>query len=160
GTLGFSGTGVTLSRYTASGSLDGSFGVGGRTISLVSGPVDAFAFDLLVQPDGKAVAVGYAGADLALARYNPDGSRDPTFGNAGRVTTDFGFTFDTAMTAVLQGDGKMVVAGSAIGFRRTFSDGPFAVARYNPDGTLDVGFGAGGLAFVDFDDPQFPDSPG
>ena len=66
--------------------------------------------------------------DFALARYNPDGSLDDSFGTGGRVLTDFGSSADDEARAVaLQSDGKIVVAGVA-----SVSGGnDFATARYN-----------------------------
>jgi uncharacterized delta-60 repeat protein len=72
-----------------------------------------------------------------VARFNSDGTLDQTFGNGGVVLTSFG-SDDTASALVLQPDNKIIVAGS--------SDGAFAVARFNPDGTLDATFGNGGKA--------------
>src|SRR5262245_45460510 len=71
-----------------------------------------------------------------------DGTLDPTFGNRGKVKTDFHRSNDLAHGMALQADGKIVVAGiSFIGISATGGD--FAVARYNTDGTLDSNFGVG-----------------
>src|SRR5207237_3436161 len=70
--------------------------------------------------------------DLALARYNPNGSLDTSFGKDGKVTTDLSAGYDEAFALVIQADGKLVVAGMA-------SDG-VALVRYNPDGSPDVSF--------------------
>ena len=79
----------------ASGDLDPTFGVGGKvTTDFASG--SDFASGVALQSDGKLVAAGTTeppggvGTDLAVARYNADGSLDPSFGGDGRVTTDFG----------------------------------------------------------------------
>jgi uncharacterized delta-60 repeat protein len=82
-----------------------------------------------VQPDGRIVAVGWSHVDLALARYNTDGTLDPTFGTGGRVLTDF-FDVgsdDRAYAMALQPDGKVVAAGSANGGSSVDS---FGLARY------------------------------
>ncbi len=89
-----------------------------------------------------ATALVVGAPTLAIAS---DGSLDDTFDSDGRVTTDFG-GFDRAQDAVLQPDGKIVVVGAA-GF-----DG-FGLARYQPDGSLDAGFGSGGLVRGPFADP-------
>src|SRR5207249_3267166 len=82
---------------------------------------------------------------FALARYNPDGSLDPSF-RGGRVVTSFADR-DEASALALQSDGKIVVAGfSDAGGRQDF-----ALARYNPNGSLDPSFGSGGRALTDFD---------
>jgi uncharacterized delta-60 repeat protein len=112
------------------------------------------AFGVALQPDGKIVAAGTAtrGAtiisDFALARYNPDGSLDATFGSAGKVTTDFGGDSDRAQSVALQPDGKIVAAGTTS--TPGVSGADFALARYNPDGSLDATFGSAGKVTTDF----------
>jgi uncharacterized delta-60 repeat protein len=97
----------------------------------------------VIQPDGKIVAagVGVLGGDFALVRYNPDGSEDTTFNGSGRVFTDFGGN-DTANSLDIQSDGKLVAAGTAV--YGSSSDDSVVLARYNPNGSLDIGFGANG----------------
>jgi uncharacterized delta-60 repeat protein len=103
-----------------------------------------------LEPDGKLVAAGGFG-DFALARYLPDGRLDPTFGVGGIVTTDFG-GFEGAGPVLLQPDGKPVAAGSA--------DTDFALARYLPDGRLDLTFGVGGKVTTDFTGAEGSDGVG
>ena len=88
---------------------------------------------------GRGGGVGVA-TDFALARYSWNGSLDPTFDSDGKVTTDFGDA-DYGYDLALQQDGRLVVVGA------TGSD--FALARYSPNGTLDAGFGAGGMVTTD-----------
>lgn len=101
-----------LARYEADGSLDPGFGTGGLVTTDFGG--DDFARALVLQDDGKLVAAGgsFDGSDFALARYEADGSLDPTFGTGGLVTTDFGGD-DEAFALVLQEDGRLVAAGDA-----------------------------------------------
>ena len=125
------------------GALDPSFGTGGKVTTAIGGE-DNYVYALVRQPDGKLVVAGssYPGpdGDFALARYNPDGSLDPGFGAGGKVTTAIG-SDDEALALALQPDGKLVAAGYAnVGG----SQYAFALARYNPDGSLDAGFGSGG----------------
>ena len=109
------------------------------------------AFAVVLQPDGKIVAVGASGGGFALARYQPDGTLDTTFGNDGLVITDFGgdTAGSAAFAAVRQPNGKIVAAGFAIA-RLGFEMFDFALARYHPDGTLDTTFGGDGLVTTDF----------
>jgi len=98
---------------------------------------------LAIQGDGKIVAAGRVDVsgtrDFALARYNADGSLDPTFDGDGKVTTDFDAGLDFGYAVAIQGDGKIVAAGSAY-----VSDAAdFALARYNTDGSPDITFGGG-----------------
>ncbi|HEV8420524.1 MAG TPA: hypothetical protein VGR13_04140, partial [Actinomycetota bacterium] len=80
-------------------------------------------------------------AGTALARYNPDGTLDPTFNATGKVPTDF-----TARALAIQSDGKIVTAGSSA----ANGSYDFALARYNPDGTLDPTFNGTGKVLTDF----------
>jgi uncharacterized delta-60 repeat protein len=143
-----------LARYLPDGSLDPAFGNGGRVTTDFAGSVDN-GFAMVQQPDGKLVVAGSAFSqsgtadDFALARYLPDGSLDPAFGNGGRVTTDFGGFSDQAWGLVLQSDGKLVAAGSAITVSG-INTMDFALARYLPDGNLDPSFGNGGRVTTDF----------
>jgi uncharacterized delta-60 repeat protein len=147
---GTSGSGrFALARYDAVGSLDGTFGTGGMVTTDVGG-LSAGALALAIQPDGRIVAAGAtdeAGycCQFALVRYNADGTLDTSFGTDGRVTTDFG-GLDEAHAVVVQPDGKILAAGSTYS---PFLSG-FALARYNPDGSLDAGFGSGGKVTTSF----------
>src|SRR4029079_8608768 len=84
--------------------------------------------------------------DFLVARYLPDGSLDPSFGEAGRVITDFGGR-DFAAAVIQQPDGKIVVAGAARSGGAPF--GAVALARYLPDGSLDREFGTEGRVTTD-----------
>jgi uncharacterized delta-60 repeat protein len=139
-----------LVRYDQDGSLDPTFGSDGRVTTPFFG---SEALALAVQGDGKIVAVGATGTDstggdFALARYEPDGTLDPSFGDEGTVTTDFHHGNQLALDVALQGNGKIVVAGETSGPGGFHRD--FAVARYEPDGTLDASFGTGGMVRTDF----------
>jgi uncharacterized delta-60 repeat protein len=124
------------------GDLDPSFGTGG-TVTTAFGTSGTSAYAIALQGDGKIVAAGGTGLQdaFALARYNPDGSLDKTFGTGGLVMTGINELAGVNAVAV-QEDGKIVVAGSSGGVQ-----GFFTLARYNPDGRLDKTFGAGGPVF-------------
>src|SRR5205823_5199649 len=137
-----------VARYNADGSLDTTFGSGG-TVTTNFGPGATYddADGVAIQSDGKIVVAGTCnrgGSDnvFAVARYNADGSLDSTFGSGGTVTTDFGLggSDDSAYAVALQPDGKIVAAGATY---LGGVPGDFALARYNPDGTLDSTFGGG-----------------
>jgi uncharacterized delta-60 repeat protein len=128
-----------LARYNPDGTLDTSFSGDGRLLTNFSRRDDSVQ-GLAIQPDGKIVAGGLAGSggsdpSFALARYNTDGMLDTTFSGDGKVTTQFSSNFDAAWGVGLQTDGKIVAAGEAAG-----RGGRIALARYNPNGTLDVTF--------------------
>ena len=139
---------IALAQYASSGALDSTFGSGG----IVTTPIfslDAAAAAVAVQGNGKIVAAGLAGSlaadvwDVALLRYNADGSLDTTFGGGdGIVTTDIGSSSNYANAVALQADGKIIVAGNAFANSRA-NTSDIAVLRYNVDGTLDTaGFGS------------------
>ena len=103
----------------SAGSLDPTFGDGGLvTANFGYAPSGDEGRDVIaVQADGKIVLAGSSdgwssGADFAVARYNPDGSLDTSFGTEGKVTTDFSLSTDYAYGVAIDGDGKIVVAGS------------------------------------------------
>jgi len=136
-----------LARYNANGTLDTSFGSGGHVVTVFNADYDD-AFAVLLQPDGKIVAVGNAGNAtgtqyfFALARYNADGSPDSSFGSGGKVTTAIGSKDDEAFAGALQPDGKIVAGGYMRG--SSGSQRLFALVRYNGNGSLDATFGSGG----------------
>ena len=148
-----SNTDFALARYNSDGSLDTTFGSGGTVATDFFGNEDD-AFSVLIQPDGKIVAVGSANNpasfyDFAAVRYLSNGTIDSSFGVAGKVTTDFGDqNFDRARSAALQADGKIVAAGFAISQGGGVQN--FAVARYTSSGVLDNTFSRDGKTQVDF----------
>jgi len=148
-----SDTDFALARYNSDGSLDTTFGNGGTVMTDYFGFEDD-VFSVLIQPDGKIVAVGSANNpatfyDFAAARYLSNGAIDTTFGVSGKVSTDFGDqNFDRARSAALQSDGKIVAAGFAISQNGVVQN--FAVARYTSNGILDTTFSGDGKTQIDF----------
>jgi uncharacterized delta-60 repeat protein len=138
-----------LARYLTNGSLDPAFGTNGKVITDFNGQVD-IAYDLCVQADGKIVVAGYAATSdgshlqFAVARYQTDGTLDPTFNGTGKVTTSMSSSgYATAVS--IQSDGKIVVAGTA-------NDGindDFAVVRYQTTGAVDTTFNGTGMIITD-----------
>ena len=152
--------GFALVRYNTNGSLDSTFGNSGivtTTFAITGSIVAAEANALVLQPDGKIIAGGYAVYScglrcdtygFALARYNPNGTLDVSFGNGGRVLTPRTRDREVVMSLALQSDYKLVVAGT-VSDRYGFA-GSFALARYNTNGTLDNNFGAAGRVTTGF----------
>jgi uncharacterized delta-60 repeat protein len=141
-----------LARYNVDGSLDTSFGTGGK-VTTAFGTVGDTPLAVVIQTDGKIVAVGYSntssGPVFALARYKIDGSLDESFGPGGKVTTAIGTRGAVAYAAAIQSDGKIVVAGYSDSGTVDVSVQVFALARYNADdGSLDMSFGTGGTGTV------------
>ena len=143
-----------LTRFKADGSLDTTFGIGGKVTTDFGQGGSTIVNAIAIQPDGKILAAGEAGTtsnpDFALARYNPDGSLDVTFGVGGKVTTDFSGLSESAFALATQSDGKIVAAGSASYKNRGLTVSDFGLARYNPDGSLDTSFGIAGKVTTDF----------
>src|SRR5437773_9251924 len=148
-----SNTDFALARYTPDGIPDATFGNAGQASTDFLGLEDD-AFSILIQPDGKIVAVGSANDpatfyDFAAARYLSNGTIDTTFGVAGKVSNDFGVAgFDRAQSAALQADGRIVAAGFAISQNGGVQN--FAVARYTSSGVLDTTFSRDGITQIDF----------
>ncbi len=134
--------------------------VAGSFMVFVHGAVARDRYDdgksVAVQTDGKIVVAGYAtvgpAAQIALVRYNVDGSLDKSFkldsgfGESGKVTSEIGGSSDSANSVALQDDGKIVVAGDTL----APGNNDFAVARYNANGSLDTSFNGTGKATADF----------
>ena len=129
------GSGAVVARLRANGTLDPDFDGDGRLTLPGGGEARA----VLVQPDSKIVVTGNPGLSevTTVTRLNPNGSPDTTFNGDGTATIDFG-----ASSAVLQADGKIVIAGTA--------QAGVAVARLNANGSPDATFGAAGKVTVDF----------
>lgn len=150
---------VVIARYNTDGSLDNSFDFDGKIIMDfgVSSAGEAIAIDA----SGRIVIAGIAynnpgtSNNFGLARFNPDGSVDSTFGTGGKVTTDFAGSVDSAEAVAIQPDGKIVVVGEV----NTGISYDFGAARYNSDGTLDLSFNFDGKTTLDISgDDDFPHS--
>ena len=125
-----------------SGFLDPSFGQDG--VALTPGVRGSVA--VAIQPDGSIVTAG----DNSLARYLPDGTLDPAFGDGGTVVTGLDTAFaGSAMDVALQPDGGIVVAG-VVDNRAAGTKEDFGVRRYDRNGVPDNGFGGGNIVTTDF----------
>ncbi len=150
-------TDMRLAAFHADGSVDESFGTAGRESFAFNGGSGEESYALAIQDDDKLVVVGRArnGSryDMAVARFNADGSRDTGFGTAGLTTLNryqiirpqdgvIGSSY--ANRALITGDGKIYVAGVASWTSVSAENNVnFAVARLNADGTPDTTYAAG-----------------
>src|SRR5512133_139460 len=141
------------------GELDLTFGSDGKVLTDFDHSTD-IANAVAVQTDGKLVVVGttyinndFSDEDFAVARYNPDGTLDKTFGVGGKVQTDFPGLAAVASSVVIQPDGKIVVAGGAFPLFTFLGD--FKVVRYNLNGSLDTSFGDGGIVTTTFPEGSY-----
>ncbi len=147
-TLGYSHNGsdkdFTLLRYDTSGNADNTFGLNGIVITDFGNNNDWGNF-MTIQPDGKIIVVGISNNgsddDMAMARYNADGSLDTMFGSAGKLITSINNYNEQAYGVALQPDGKILVTGGV--FNGSKYD--FSLLRYNSNGSLDNTFGIGGI---------------
>lgn len=157
-----------LARYRSDGSLDSSFGSGGKVVTDFDPTHRDQANALAIQSDGKIIAAGFTsflGSDdntdyaFALARYNADGTLDLSFGNGGKVVTNlsnpsgFNVYYRESINAIaIQNDGRIVATGTA--FHSIAQSMDFTTVRYNTDGSLDASFGASGRVFTNFLNPN------
>ncbi len=144
---GYCGTNFCALRYLANGTLDANFGIGGKVITPVSG-VFSGASAIALQPDGGVVLAGDCqygiDNDICVLRYLADGSLDASFGNFGKLTTPVAARDDFVGGAVLQPDGRIILAGQCYD-RISYS---FCALRYLSNGTLDSSFGSGGTTIT------------
>ena len=151
-----------LARFLSNGQLDTTFGdqtnpsTQGKQVTQIVSSGDAIQA-LVIQPDGKILAGGFSHSgidnDFALARYDINGTLDPTFQNSsspvpGIVITDLGLggsiqSNDQANDIMLQGD-KIILAGFGI----VGSTNDFTAVRYLSSGEIDTTFGASGTGIL------------
>jgi uncharacterized delta-60 repeat protein len=142
--LGF-GAGAASAAGTA-GTLDATFGHGGVVLT---SQVQAVPGAVALQSNGDiVVAAGLGGPGSGLVRFLPDGATDTTFGHGGFAALPGLGIPSTRPGLTVQSDGKLVWAGEATASNGTGA--AFAVVRFNANGTLDQGFGTGGLATTTF----------
>jgi uncharacterized delta-60 repeat protein len=158
---GVSGGHFALVRYNADGGLDASFGSAGKVITTISKNSSDAGGAVVLQADGKIVVAGVTNPqnttyeDLALVRYNANGTLDTSFGTGGKVTTRFaapvvaGFSDSRVNLAIgpntnpLDTDSGKIVVGA-----QTHSQPGAVVVRYNTNGALDTGFGTNHTGYV------------
>jgi uncharacterized delta-60 repeat protein len=132
-----------IARFNSDGTLDTSFGNGGKVIQPI-GSFDDYGSSLAIRPDGKILLGGYcrgvSNFDFCIARFNSDGTLDTSFGNGGKVIQPIGSFDDYGSSLAIRPDGKILLGGSC----RGVSNSDFCIARFNSDGTLDTSFGNGG----------------
>jgi uncharacterized delta-60 repeat protein len=156
---------MALARTSAEGALDRSWD--GDGLALARARDATVATDVLLDPEGRAVAAGHSSAgpqhDFALARFDAAGAPDRSFGGGGMVLTSFpGVTVARATALARQADGKLVVAGiacaSGSGPQCSGGSARLALARYDvapgaaaappPGGAVGGTVGRGSTPFV------------
>jgi uncharacterized delta-60 repeat protein len=139
---------VILLRLTADLEPDTDFGDGGVVTYNGTGNKNDKGFAVVVQDDGKIVvggahiAEGQEKQDVLVLRFCSDGKLDTDFGNGGAFTySHLGDNADYGNFVALQSNGEIVVAGASY-------DGEsfkILLLRLNEEGSLDDGFGTGGV---------------
>ncbi len=152
-------------RYNADGSLDTSFGSGGKVTIDFGSPGDYrddYATGVAVDGQGRIVLAGQTynsqsgtGLDFAAARLNAYGSLDTSFDSDGKQTIDFGspgqYQYDNATGVAVDGQGCIVLAGNT---SQSGTGYDFAAARLNTDGSLDTSFDGDGKVTTDIGYPS------
>ena len=136
----------SIVRYNNDGTMDNTFGTNG-IVNTNIGDV-AFANSIALQIDGKIILAGYSSAEginnMAVVRYNTDGSIDSSFGNKGIVLKSIGANSVTLTSTKIQKDGKILAAGHYF----NGSNEDFFLSRFNTDGTYDTDFGHDGIVIT------------
>lgn len=135
-----------VARFNSNGIPDNTFGGDGKVITSVSN-LDDIALSVVLQPDGKIILVGASTiavpngrTESVIIRYNTDGSLDTSFDGDGIIVTQISNSSVFGFDAAVLPDGKILVSGHIT----TVESSPFAIFRYNPDGSVDTTFGANG----------------
>ncbi len=148
-------TAFTLARLTSSGTLDTSFGTGGRTITLFN-QSGAYCTSAAVQADGKILLAGYSpsdGGNFLVCRYTATGAPDTSFGAGGTFSVGITTGSQEICNAIaVQSDGSIMLVGSTSSYDRAVgrSNSDIALVRLTSTGALDTSFGVGGGKQLDF----------
>lgn len=134
------------------GDLDAGFGTGG--IAILDFGMPAYAEGIAIAPDGRIVLAGHvwgglaSQSDVALARLLANGAPDTDFSGDGRlVLASSGATNETALDALVQADGRVVLAG----YSDAAGNNDMQALRLTADGTPDTSFGGSGSVAIPFD---------
>lgn len=142
-TAGVNPTDFAVARYNIDGSPDNSFNGNGKVVTALSTQQDEI-YSMVIQPDGKILVAGRTYAafknEVAIVRYNMDGSPDNSFDGDGVLITSITAISSEARGIALQSDGKIVIAGPA----HSGTNIDFFVARFNSNGTSDNSFDGDG----------------
>jgi uncharacterized delta-60 repeat protein len=142
--LTFSLLGAGTALAAVDGDLDNSFSGDGRLVTEYQPAGSAEAADAVVDSSGRLVVVGRDGAEIGVARLNPDGSFDTSFGGDGSVQIDSGGTTggeNAVSVSIDPATGNILVLGSA----QVVGNNDIVVARVLPSGTLDTTFDGPGM---------------
>jgi uncharacterized delta-60 repeat protein len=137
-----------LARFNTDGSLDSSFGTGGKVTTDFGGTTNN-GRSVIQLADGKLLMAGYSDYNFALTRYNTDGSLDTTFDADGKLFVDIASDRDYAISVLQQADDQLVLAGYTNVNPGNKTN--FAVVRLNQDGSFDPSFNSTGKLVLSVD---------
>ncbi len=156
---------TVVAKFTPQGVLDTTFGTNGFAIKNVAVGTNGEAMrGVVVQSTGKIVVAGaveHAGAadprdrDIAVVRFNANGSVDTTFGTNGVSILDLsdgevlgtGYIADSQWGLAVYPDDRLIISGAQK--RAGATDTDYAIVRLTPSGARDTTFGTNGVATVD-----------
>lgn len=142
---------VTALRFTEEGLPDNTFDGDGQFSAIIESDYMDIS-TMVLQPDGKILIGGYAGAfeadSFMVVRILSNGGLDQSFAGGGILITGVGEDYTDVNSLLVQSDGKILATGYA-----TFNGNEdFTVVRYNSNGTLDNSFSGDGIAHVTISD--------
>ena len=133
-----------LVRYNVDGSLDASFGGGGRVNSGFGGDSDE-ASNIALLADGKIVAAGRSDhTNVAIVRYHSDGQEDESFHANGKFTINLSPGFEWTEELIIQPDGKMVILANVYDLNDP-QQRKFVLLRFQQNGNFDPTFAENGI---------------
>ena len=142
--------GLSVARYLQNGEMDYDFGNLG-VIQRVTTDLEGEAYSVVIQKDNKIVITGYSispatnNEEITLIRFTENGNVDKSFGNKGLIVTAISTEKDVGSSVAIQLDGRIVVVGTTD--HKPTTD--IVLIRYNKNGSLDYGFGIGGIVITD-----------
>ena len=143
-----------LTRLNPDGSIDSTFGDGGRA-TLDLGGDDEYIAKIAVLPNGKIVIAGGTNLDgdfdVVFARFEANGALDSSFGGSpigGTTRVDLGGSQEQPYSMALQSDGKLIACGHSGPVAYDSASGQMLAVRVNENGSVDAGFGTNGVSLV------------
>jgi uncharacterized delta-60 repeat protein len=143
---------IAMSRYDQDGSLDVSFGVQGKSITVFEQNLN-YIRKAALQPDGKIlVANEYysfpSSNGQEVIRFNSNGSLDSTFGTNGKISISSSFA-SPLLALHVQADGSFFVINH--GYNPIDNSGPFAlyITHFNSNGSVNTTFGVNGTTYIE-----------
>ncbi|WP_165688549.1 hypothetical protein [Solilutibacter tolerans] len=141
-----------VARFNANGSIDTSFGQGGKNSHEVprynNSDAEDIPSDVALLADGKILLSGGISGRVGLMRFAANGQIDTSFGAGGHVVAPNTSFWETGIRMDVASDGRVVVAGYSDTTEIGSHD--FIITRFMPDGLVDASFGTGGKISTNF----------